>query len=143
MTGRVLELGLLARTVQVVVDLREQVAQMAKEQGPKGDPGDIGPPGEKGDPGPKGDPGDAGQDGEKGDKGEKGERGPRGFSGTSGAAFSPPAVERIQKTDYMDSRFAYVGFASRIVRIDYSTSPPGKAEAASGDWANRLTLTYS
>ena len=142
MTGRVIELGLLTRTVQVVVDLREQVAKLAKKQGPKGDTGDTGPQGEKGDPGSKGDTGDAGQNGEKGDKGEKGERGPRGFSG-SGAAFNPPDVERIQQTDYTDARFAYVGFASRIVRVDYSTSPPGKAVAASGDWANRLTLSYS
>lgn len=69
-------------------------------------------------------------------------RGPSGGVTVVGGSASAPIPERVQHTDYADTRYAYVGFVSRIARIDYSVSPPLKQTADSGDWDNRTSLTY-
>ncbi len=141
-------------------------------QGAAGLPGQPGANGTQGPPGVQGSPGGTGPAGPPGPQGEQGPPGPapahrwsgtklqfkqpsgrwgdsvdlRGPAGSGGGGSSvfveQPATERIQHTDYADTRFAYVGFATRIARIDYLTSPPTEATAASGDWDNRLTLNY-
>jgi hypothetical protein len=71
-------------------------------------------------------------------------RGPAGGVSIVRASGSdvPAAPERIQRTDYADTRFAYVGFASRVVRIDYGVHPPLREVAPSGDWDARHALPY-
>ena len=149
-------------------DGRDGVDGHAGPAGADGQRGERGPPGKQGPTGPRG---EKGERGEKGDRGPTGPapahrwkgtrlsfkkpdgewgkevdlRGPGGGSGTillGGGSGGGPAPERIQRTDYNDSRYAYVGFASRIARIDYAVSPPLEQTAASGDWDNRLTLDY-
>lgn len=137
------------------------------DRGKDGRTGERGPRGLKG---PKGDKGDQGEKGEEGERGPapshrwrgtslqfkkpdgdwgkavdlKGEPGKAGavIMGGSGFGGGGPAPEQIQHTDYEDTRYAYVGFASRIARMDYAVSPPVRQVAASGDWANRFSLTY-
>jgi hypothetical protein len=72
-------------------------------------------------------------------------RGPSGGVAVIRASGSdmPATPERIQRTDYADTRFAYVGFASRVVRIDYGVHPPLREVAASGDWDMRRDLAYA
>lgn len=127
--------------------------------GPKGDqgePGRRGPKGDTGDRGPEGPAGPAPAHRWRGTKlafkkpdgkwgAEVDLRGPGGgvaIVRASGAE-TPPAPERIQRTDYDDTRFAYVGFASRVVRIDYGVHPPLREVAPSGDWDARHALAYS
>jgi len=73
---------------------------------------------------------------------EVGIQGPPGIPGTGGGTSEP-----ILDTDYSDSTFAYVGFASKITRVDYSVSPPGTKKYIvtnyEVDWTNRYSLIYS
>ena len=49
--------------------------------------------------------------------------------------------------DYAGAQFQYLGYASRIARINRSVSPPSVAYAATSnvnaDWPNRAVLTYT
>lgn len=140
--------------------------------GPAGKDGKDGRDGKDGEDGKDGRDGKDGEDGKDGKDGERGPApahrwrgtklsfkkpdgtwgkevdlaGERGKPGTfivsSGGGGGGAPTERILHTDYSDTRYAYVGFASRTARIDYSVSPPLEQTAASGDWENRLTLDY-
>lgn len=136
------EIGIIAIITKRVAELRTAMATLSKQPGPEGESGPAGRDGADGADGVDGKKGEKGDKGAKGDKGERGLRRPPGMSFGVGPAPSPPPFERVQATDYNDKRFAYVGFASRIARIDYSVSPPKRQTAASGDWDNRLNLTY-
>lgn len=71
--------------------------------------------------------------------GPKGDPGPPG-PGTGGG---------IEQSIYADASrpIAYVGYSSRIVRMDYATWPPVKTTATTtnvhADWPNRASLTYT
>lgn len=73
--------------------------------------------------------------------GIQGPPGPPG-SGSGGTGF-----EKILDVDYSNSIYSYVGTASKISRIDYSTSPPLVLSYSvtnySTDWLNRQILGYS
>lgn len=72
-------------------------------------------------------------------EGVQGPPGPPG-SGTGGG---------IEQSIYVDASrpIAYVGYADRIVRLDYATWPPVEATATTAnvhtDWPNRATLGYA
>ena len=114
----------LTTTDEVTVLLSEGV------QGPPG----VGPQGPKGDPGA-----DSTVPGPQGPAGPTGPAGPQGPAGTGGA----------EKSLYADASrpVAYVGYSSRIVRLDYATWPPVETTAATADvhadWPNRATLAYT
>ena len=69
----------------------------------------------------------------------EGVQGPPG-TGTGGGA---------EKSLHADASrpIAYVGYSSRIVRLDYATWPPVEATAVTADvgadWPNRASLTYA
>lgn len=71
--------------------------------------------------------------------GPKGDPGPPGPSTGGGA----------EKSLYADASrpIAYVGYANRIVRLDYATWPPGETIAITAnvhtDWPNRASLEYA
>lgn len=71
--------------------------------------------------------------------GPKGEPGPPG-PGTGGG---------IEQSIYVDASrpIAYVGYSSRIVRMDYATWPPVETTATTAnvhaDWPNRASLEYA
>lgn len=71
--------------------------------------------------------------------GPKGEPGPPG-PGTGGG---------IEQSIYVDASrpIAYVGYSSRIVRMDYAMWPPVETTAATAnvhaDWPNRASLEYA
>lgn len=71
--------------------------------------------------------------------GLQGPPGPPG-SGGSGGGFEPVVI-----SDYASS-YSYVGLATRIVRINYSVSPPIKQTHFTAnlmaDWPNRTVLEY-
>lgn len=116
-------------------------------QGPKGDPGadsivpgPQGPAGPTGPAGPQGPPGaDSTAPGPQGPAGPQGETGPQGPAGTGGA----------EKSLYADASrpIAYVGYSSRIVRMEYATWPPVETTATTAnvhaDWPNRASLEYA
>lgn len=72
-------------------------------------------------------------------EGVQGPPGPPG-SGTGGG---------IEQSIYVDASrpIAYVGYADRIVRLDYATWPPAETTAPTtnvhADWPNRASLTYT
>jgi hypothetical protein len=72
-------------------------------------------------------------------EGVQGPPGPPG-SGTGGG---------IEQSIYVDASrpIAYVGYSSRIVRMDYATWPPAETTATTtnvhADWPNRATLGYA
>lgn len=72
-------------------------------------------------------------------EGVQGPPGPPG-SGTGGG---------IEQSIYVDASrpIAYVGYSSRIVRLDYATWPPVETTATTAnvhtDWPNRATLEYA
>lgn len=72
-------------------------------------------------------------------EGVQGPPGPPG-SGTGGG---------IEQSTYVDASrpVAYVGYSSRIVRLDYATWPPVETTATTtnvhADWPNRASLTYT
>ena len=138
---------------------------LAGEPGVEGPPGPTGPAGATGPTGPAGPPGKDGEPGPVGPApahrwdgtklsfqkpdGKWGKatdlRGPGGgvaVIGGGGSGGTAAPREPVLHTDYSDTRFAYVGFASRIVRSDHSVAPALREVANSGDWANRLTLNY-
>lgn len=154
-TEEVLHTATLALAVKRYDQLRQKVDALAREPGPEGPPGPQGDPGPAGPAGPQGDPGPAPSHRWRGTKlaikNPEGDWGPEvdlcGPPGStrvmaSAGASSAQPVERIQNTDYDDLRFAYVGFASRTVRLDYSVSPALREVAHSGDWDRRHELTY-
>lgn len=55
----------------------------------------------------------------------------------------------IEQSIYVDASrpIAYVGYSSRIVRMDYATWPPAETTATTtnvhADWPNRATLGYA
>lgn len=128
----------------------------------KGDKGDRGEDGTDGVDGLKGDKGDKGDRGEKGDSGNDGvdgidgERGKSAYEVAVDAGFPGSEAEwleslkaqypRVQLTDYSDARFAYLGYADRICRVDYNSFPAQAGYAQISDlssaWANRASLTY-
>jgi hypothetical protein len=63
------------------------------------------------------------------------EQGPAGPPGEGTSA--EPALH----IDYSDGRYWYVGYATRIKRLDQSVSPAAVGFAA-GAWADRAGLTY-
>lgn len=71
----------------------------------------------------------------------EGVQGPPGPGGTGGGG--------AEKSLYADASrpVAYVGYADRIVRLDYATWPPVKTTAITAnvhaDWPNRASLTYT
>lgn len=73
--------------------LSQELANLKRAPGPKGDQGEKGEKGDRGDKGDKGDPGEKGEKGEKGDAGERGEKGEPGEKGEKGepgpAALAP------------------------------------------------------
>jgi hypothetical protein len=73
--------------------LSQELANLKRAPGPKGDQGEKG---EKGDKGDKGDPGEKGEKGDKGDKGDSGEKGApgeKGEKGEPGPAAAPAPAE--------------------------------------------------
>ncbi len=138
--------------------------------GAQGERGEIGPQGESGPRGAAGEKGDTGPmpdhewrgtelrlqkpDGTWGAwvdlRGAKGSRGERGPSGGGGGGYSAPAPGGgIEQSIYVDASrpVAYVGYSSRIVRLDYATWPPAETTAPTTnvhtDWPNRATLGYA
>lgn len=138
--------------------------------GAQGERGEIGPQGEAGQRGDKGEKGDTGPmpdhewrgtelrfqkpDGTWGAwvdlRGAKGSRGERGPSGGGGGGYSAPAPGGgIEQSIYVDASrpVAYVGYSSRIVRMDYATWPPVETTATTAnvhaDWPNRASLEYA
>jgi hypothetical protein len=71
----------------------------------------------------------------------EGVQGPPGPGGTGGGG--------AEKSLYADASrpIAYVGYANRIVRLDYATWPPGETTASTTnvhtDWPNRASLEYA
>lgn len=71
----------------------------------------------------------------------EGVQGPPGPGGTGGGG--------AEKSLYADASrpIAYVGYSSRIVRMDYATWPPVETTASTAnvhtDWPNRATLGYA
>lgn len=69
----------------------------------------------------------------------------QGPPGPVGPAGSGP--EKARSVDYTDPLYAYLGYADRIVRIDYSQSPPLAQSAPVADlpasWPLRTGLTYA
>ena len=72
-------------------------------------------------------------------------QGPPGLVGPVGPAGSGP--EKARSVDYTDPLYAYLGYADRIARIDYSQSPPLAQSAPVADlpasWPLRTGLTYT
>lgn len=108
--------------------------------GPQGLQGIQGAPGADSTvPGPQGPAGPAGPVGPQGPAGQQGEAGPQGPAGTGGT----------EKSLYADASrpIAYVGYSSRIVRLDYATWPPAETTASTtdvhADWPNRASLGYA
>lgn len=111
--------------------------------GPQGLQGIQGAPGADstvpGPQGPAGPAGPAGPVGPQGPAGQQGEAGPQGPAGTGGT----------EKSLYADASrpIAYVGYSSRIVRMDYATWPPVETTATTAnvhtDWPSRASLTYA
>lgn len=62
------------------------------------------------------------------------------------AAVTAGGIERSIYTD-ASRPIAYVGYSSRIVRMDYATWPPVETTATTAnvhaDWPNRASLTYT
>lgn len=71
----------------------------------------------------------------------QGPPGPPGSGGGGGGSY-----EKVKLTDYTVSGFSYVGYDTRICRVDYSTSPPTVKNSATSNlntfWPNRYSLTY-
>lgn len=71
----------------------------------------------------------------------EGVQGPPGPGGTGGGG--------AEKSLYADASrpIAYVGYSTRIVRLDYSTWPPVETTASTtnvhADWPNRASLEYA
>ena len=71
----------------------------------------------------------------------EGVQGPPGPGGTGGGG--------AEKSLYADASrpLAYVGYSTRIVRLDYATWPPAETTAsttnAHADWPNRASLEYA
>lgn len=71
----------------------------------------------------------------------EGVQGPPGPGGTGGGG--------AEKSLYADASrpIAYVGYSSRIVRMDYATWPPVETTASAAnvhtDWPNRASLEYA
>lgn len=71
----------------------------------------------------------------------EGVQGPPGPGGTGGGG--------AEKSLYADASrpIAYVGYSSRIVRMDYATWPPVETTAVTADvdtdWPNRASLEYA
>ena len=71
----------------------------------------------------------------------EGVQGPPGPGGTGGGG--------AEKSLYADASrpIAYVGYSTRIVRLDYATWPPAETTASTtdvhADWPNRTSLTYA
>lgn len=71
----------------------------------------------------------------------EGVQGPPGPPGTGGGG--------AEKSLYADASrpIAYVGYSSRIVRLDYTTWPPVETTASTtnvhADWPNRASLEYA
>lgn len=142
------------------------------KQGPQGAPGEPGDKGEKGDVGPvpkhqwkgtklrfelpggkwgewrellgmPGVPGISGGGSYSSGAGGSGEAGPKGDQGEPGADALPygPSLNVDASRPV-----AYVGYATRIMRLDYATYPPTKTLAVTSnlntDWPNRAGLTY-
>ena len=74
---------------------------------------------------------------------EVGVQGPPWPPGSGGGG----SYEQVLETDYTQITYAYVGYASRISRIDYSVSPPNVLNSIVSDlntsWSNRYFLSYS
>lgn len=70
-----------------------------------------------------------------------------GVQGPPGPA-GPGTGGGIEQSIYVDASrpIAYVGYSSRIVRMDYATWPPVETTATTTDvhtdWPNRASLTY-
>ena len=71
----------------------------------------------------------------------EGVQGPPGPGGTGGGG--------VEKSLYADASrpIAYVGYSTRIVRLDYVTWPPVETAASTADvhtdWPNRASLEYA
>ena len=71
-----------------------------------------------------------------------------GVQGPPGPA-GPGTGSGVEQSIYADASrlIAYVGYSSRIVRLDYATWPPAKTTATTAsvhaDWPNRATLGYA
>lgn len=140
--------------------------------GAQGERGEIGPQGEEGPRGAKGATGEKGDTGPMPDhewrgtelrfqkpdgtwgawvdlKGAKGTRGDRGPSGGGGGYSAPAPGGGIEQSIYVDASrpIAYVGYSTRIVRLDYATWPPVETTATTPDvhaaWPNRASLEYA
>ena len=70
-------------------------------------------------------------------------QGPPGPPGSGGSGGS---LEAVLNTDYSGSPFAYVGYPSVIVKVDYSVSPPNRKDYLVTNyvtnWDNRYFLNY-
>ena len=97
--------------------------------------------------GPKGDKGDDGAQGPQGEPGPQGIQGPQGEVGPQGE----PGADALPygKSLQVDASrpVAYVGYATRILRLDYASYPPAITSRATAnlaaDWPNRTTLSYT
>ncbi len=68
------------------------------------------------------------------------QQGPIGPAGLSAIPYGPSLNVDASRP------VAYVGYATRIMRLDYTTYPPAKTMAATAnlvaDWPNRASLSY-
>lgn len=69
-------------------------------------------------------------------------QGPPGPPGSGGGE-----IARTEVVDYSSALYAYLGYPTRICRIDYTVSPPVVRSAPIADlaaeWPNRTGLTYT
>lgn len=126
----------------------------AGPQGPAGAdstvPGPQGPAGPQGLQGIQGAPGaDSTVPGSQGPAGPVGPQGPAGPQGEAGPQGPAGTGSGIEQSIYVDASrpIAYVGYSSRIVRLDYATWPPVETTETTAnvhaDWPNRASLTYT
>lgn len=73
-------------------------------------------------------------------------QGPPGPPG-SGSGSGGGEIARTEVVDYSSALYAYLGYPTRICRIDYTVSPPVVRSAPIADlaaeWPNRTGLTYT
>lgn len=63
--------------------------------------------------------------------------------GLQGPPGNGSATGHAVATDYSDLRYWFLGYAGNLIkRLDNALAPP-LVQQATGDWADRLTLTYT
>ena len=75
----------------------------------------------------------------------QGPPGPPGSGGSGGSGGSN--FETVLDVDYSNNIYSYIGTATKISRVDYSTSPPSISSYSvinyANDWLNRQILIYA